>query len=587
MDTQASVPLERRLLKHQLDILAGNMAGIAIGTALLAVGTAVMLIQEGVPKTQVLGWLLGLLTFLALRAGIFQRFRRQGITFDNAPRWSVAAVISSAMAGAAWGALGLLFFDSQDPLRLAILAIVLSAMMASATNSLGAYWPANLAFSVLCTSAFTIHCLVDDSPSIRLLGVLGGLYLAFTTSYARSIARTIRESLLLRFENQALLGGLQHAKERAEAANLSKTRFLAAASHDLRQPIHAMNLCLPVLRRMAPNSTALSVTMDTVTDRIQASLDSMGKLLHLLLDVSRLDAGALEPRLEPCCVGQCLQAIADQVQSQADTKGLVLRVVDRDHWVMCDAVMLQSMLSNLVHNAVRYTDRGGVLLGTRQRGDRIWIDVWDTGRGVPADEVPKLCEEFFQASNAHWQHSPTRGFGLGLAIVQRMAHLSGGELQIRSELGRGSRFSIALPASQAGEPANTARPEAVANASGRLRTLLIVDNDVHILAAVQDLMRSWGHQVIVAKDLDEALTKAVRHADEIDLALVDFHLGDQATGVDAAVMLRRLLKRDLPLVLLTGDTSSKVSQRAEQAGVRVVYKPVKPATLQGIIEDCA
>lgn len=585
MNTHAAVPLDRRLLKHQLDILASNMPGIAIGTALLALGTAVMLIQEGVPKTQVLGWLLGLLTFLAVRAGIFQRVRRHGITFDNAPRWSVAAVVSSAMAGAAWGALGLLFFDSQDPLRLAILAIVISAMMASATNSLGAYWPANLAFSVMCTSAITSQCLIDDSPSIRLLGVLGILYLAFTTSYARSIARTIRETLLLRFENQALMDGLQDAKDRAEAANLSKTRFLAAASHDLRQPIHAMNLCLPVLRRLAPDSTAISATMGTVTERIQASLDSMGKLLHLLLDVSRLDAGALEPRLEPVSVGQVMQAVADQVQSQAETKGLVLRVVDRDHWVLCDAVMLHSMLSNLVHNAVRYTDRGGVLVGTRQRGDRIWIEVWDTGRGVPPDEMPKLCEEFFQASNAHRQHSPTRGFGLGLAIVRRMVQLCGGELQIRSELGQGSRFSIALPMSRAGELATSLVPST--KAPSRPRKLLIVDNDAHILAAIQDLMRSWGHQVIVAKDLDEALTKAVRHADEIELALVDFHLGEQATGVDAALMLRRLLKHDLPMVLLTGDTSSEVSQRAKLAGVQVVYKPVKPDTLRGIIEACA
>lgn len=583
MDTQEMVPLERRLLKHQIDILAGNMTGIAVGTALLALGTAIMLVQEGVPKAQVLGWLLGLLTFLALRAAIFQWFRRYNITFDNAHRWSAAAVISSAMAGAAWGALGLLFFDPQDPLRLAILAIVLSAMMASATNSLGAYWPANLAFSVLCTSAFTINCVMSDSPNIRLLGVLGVLYLAFTTSYARSIARTIRETLLLRFENQALVGSLQEAKERAEAANFSKTRFLAAASHDLRQPIHAMNLCLPVLRRLAPDASPAGATMATVTERIQASLDSMGKLLHLLLDVSRLDAGALEPRLEPCSVGQVLQAIADQVQSQADTKRLDLRVVDRDHWVLCDAVMLHSIVANLVHNAVRYTDRGGVLLGTRQRGNRIWIEVWDTGRGVPAEEVPKLCEEFFQASNALRQHSSTRGFGLGLAIVQRMVQLCGGELQIRSALGRGSRFSIGLPASEASEQATTA---ATGKTPSRPRKLLIVDNDAHILAAIQDLMRSWGHQVIVAKDLDEALSKAVRHAEEIELALVDFHLGDQATGLDAALMLRRLLKRDLPLVLLTGDTSSEVSQLAQQASVRLVYKPVKPATLQGIIEDC-
>lgn len=400
MDTQEMVPLERRLLKHQIEILAGNMTGIAVGTALLALGTAIMLVQEGVPKAQVLGWLLGLLTFLALRAAIFQWFRRYNITFDNAHRWSIAAVISSAMAGAAWGALGLLFFDPQDPLRLAILAIVLSAMMASATNSLGAYWPANLAFSVLCTSAFTINCVMSDSPNIRLLGVLGVLYLAFTTSYARSIARTIRETLLLRFENQALVGSLQEAKERAEAANFSKTRFLAAASHDLRQPIHAMNLCLPVLRRLAPDASPAGATMATVTERIQASLDSMGKLLHLLLDVSRLDAGALEPRLEPCSVGQVLQAIADQVQSQADTKRLDLRVVDRDHWVLCDAVMLHSIVANLVHNAVRYTDRGGVLLGTRQRGNRIWIEVWDTGTPRPK-KCPSSARNSFKRATPY------------------------------------------------------------------------------------------------------------------------------------------------------------------------------------------
>lgn len=585
MNPHAAVPLERRLLKHQMDILAGNMMGIALGSGLLALGTALMLIQEGTPKMPVLAWLLGLLTVVLLRLGAFQRFRRYGITIDNAPRWSVAAVISSGIAGAAWGTLSLLVFDPQDPLRLAILAIVVSAMMASSTNSVGAYWPASLAFSVLSTSAFTIQCLLDDSPSFRLLGILGILYLAFTTSYARSIARTIRESLLLRFENQALVSSLQEAKERAEAANLSKTRFLAAASHDLRQPIHAMNLCLPVLRRLIPDTSPGGVTMATVTERLQASLDTMGKLLHVLLDISRLDAGALAPRLEPCSVGHFLQTIAHQAQSQAETKGLVLRVVDRDHWVLCDAAMLQSMLSNLVHNAVRYTDRGGVLLGTRQRGDRIWIDVWDTGRGVPADEVPKLCEEFFQASNADRQHSQTRGFGLGLSIVQRMAQLCGGELQIRSHLGRGSRFSIALPLCRAGGPATATA--ASPKAPHRPRKLLVIDNDVQILAAIQDLMQSWGHQVIVAKNLDEALSKAVRHADEIEMALVDFHLGEQTTGVDAALMLRRLLKRNLPLVLLTGDTSPDVSQCAEQAGVQVIYKPVKPDTLQGIIEDCA
>ena len=584
MHTQAPVALEQRLLQKQMDMLAGNMTRIAAGTTVLASGTSLMLVITGGTAGRVMAWLIGMVGFQALRLGAFRRFRRHGITGSNASRWAVAAATASALAGGGWGMLALLFFDPNAPLTLAILTVVLSAILASSTNSIGAYWPATLAFALPCALPMAVLYLVEPAPELRILGLLTLAYLAFTVTYAHGIARMIRDSLLLRFENQTLLDSLQQAKERAEAASQSKSRFLATASHDLRQPIHAINLCLPMLRQMAPAAPGLSTAMNDATHRIQQALDNMGKLLHLLLDVSRLDAGGLMPKLEPCSVGKLLQGIADQFQSQANAKGLVIRVADRGDWVLCDAVMLHSMVSNLVHNAVRYTDRGGLLLGTRLRDNRVQIEVWDTGRGVPPDDMPKLCEEFFQASNAHRQNSPTRGFGLGLAIVQRMAHLAGGELKIRSKLGRGSCFSIALPASTSAP--DVAEEPAIAVAPSRSRKLLVIDSDVHILAAIRDLLQSWGHEVIAAESLDDALPKAAEHAHQIDLALVDFPFVNQTTGAEAVLTLRQALNRDLPLVVLTGDTASEVSQWVQQANVRVVYKPVKPATLQGIIEGC-
>jgi len=588
MDTQAPIPQERRLLKQQMDILAGNLPGITAGTAVLAPGASLLLALNGWPQDRVLAWLIGLLGFLALRLGAFRWFRRHGITHENASRWAVAAVVSSALAGTAWGMLGLLFFDANEPLTLAILAIVLSAMMASATNSIGAYWPANLAFSLPCMTPLAAHCLLEPSPQLRILGVLALVYLGFTTSYARNIARSMRDSLLLRFENQELLEDLRLAKERAEVASQAKTRFLAAASHDLRQPIHAMNLSLPVLRGVANTSSLpMSGVVKQVTERLQVALDTMGKLLTLLLDVSRLDAGALAPKLRPCDVGAAMRRAVEQVQAQADAQGLSIRVADRDHWVQCDEVMLHSMLSNLVDNAVRYTTRGGVLIGTRKRGEQVLIEVWDTGCGVPAQDVPRLCEEFFQASNARRQHSPTRGFGLGLAIVQRMAALTGGELRIRSRVGRGSCFSVSLPASERAQTPPTPTPLLAAEAHGRQRTLLVVDNDEQILAAVRTLLEQWGHRAVLAQNVDTAVASAIRYADQIDMALIDYHLGDQTTGMQLARLLRQLVRHDMPTVILTGDTSRDLLHEAQEPDTRVLYKPVEPATLQGIIGGIA
>lgn len=249
---------------------------------------------------------------------------------------------------------------------------------------------------------------------------------------------------------------------------------------------------------------------------------------------------------------------------------------------MCDDVMLHSMVSNLVHNAVRYTDRGRVLVGTRRRSGRVLIEVWDTGCGIPAEDLPRLCEEFFQASNAHRPHSATRGFGLGLAIVHRMAGLTGGELTIRSQLGRGSRFSIALPACEPTPAPPTPTPDERARV--RQRTVLIVDNDANILAAIRELLNSWGHRVLTAQSLEEARSQAMNRADEIDLALIDFHLSDQTSGLDAVLALRGEVRQDLPLVILTGDTSHDTTSQAQEVGVCVLYKPVNPVTLQGIIE---
>lgn len=575
-----TLALHGRLRREQVRLLADNVPALVAGTMVLASGTAVLMWVHGQAVTTVAGWLGAIALLCGVRLGLLRRFRRTA--GPRAERWAPLFVLVSGIAGVCWGALAWLFFTPEQPFTLAIVAIVLMSMVSSATQSVGAYFPAHLAFALPCALPFAARCLVSGNGSLATLGALSLVFVVTVELFALRISRAIEDALRLRFENESLVGQLTVEKERAESANLAKTRFLATASHDLRQPIHAMSLFVPALKTLSERPSVSPLVVGTIATRLQAALDTMAQLLNRLLDISRLDAGALQPSPRPVNLQGLLRQVSDEVAQQAKAKGLKLRVRGQALTAHTDPAILHTILSNLAGNAVRYTERGGVLLATRRRGDRVRLEVWDSGIGISAEDLPRITDEFFQAEGGRRDASQSRGFGLGLAIVKRSAELLGSPLHARSRPGRGSVFAIELPLSDVAAPAAGAASSEAAPA--RSHRVLVVDNDEQILTAMSYLLRGWGHEPLLARSVGEVLAHLDAGAAP-ELALIDLHLASDEHGLQVAERLRERLGPRIRLAIVTGDTGREALASICAAGVTGLHKPVNPDRLLRFIED--
>ncbi len=368
---------------------------------------------------------------------------------------------------------------------------------------------------------------------------------------------------------------LEESRRIAEAAVDSKTRFLAAASHDLLQPLHAARLFIAALREGSDNSPEQARLLAENADR---SIESAHGLLRALLNLSRLEAGGVSPSVSPLSIEQLFSDLRLEFIPLAKAKGLKLRIVQSHLWVMSDRDLLRSMLQNLIGNAVRYTDKGGIVVGVRRSSqgplDLVSIEVADTGRGIAPDQQQAVFKEFSRLPGLNGDEP---GAGLGLAIVQRVAGLLGHRLELRSEPGRGSCFSIILPRSSAaqGPEAGNEGPSPV---SGPVpRRVLCVDNDPSILHGLTLLLTRWGLEVVTASNAVEALAAK----GSFDAALVDYHLGDGPDGLSVVKALRDLGQGRVALI--TADDSDELVTRAQGAGITLMSKPVRPASLKAFL----
>lgn len=578
LDTVDTLKLEQRLLHEQVSILLRHLPGMAVGTVLLASGAAWLLILQHQPSDRVLGWLAGMVLYSALRLVLYGGRRRYPVTDANARRWALVLTAASAGAGAMWGSITWLFFTPDDLYTQAIIAIVLCGILSSATQSIGSYWPAHLAFAIPCSLPFTVHCLIEGGSALTVLGLLSLLFLVFTASFARSIPLALRQSIQLRMENEALVERLTWAKEQAEASERRKTRFLAAASHDLRQPIHAMGLFVPALQRLVRHARPSPQALTDIADRMHSVLESMGQLLQVLMEISRLDSGAVMVRRAPCAINPILLQVGEVLRGQAKAKGLRLRLRETPLWVQADPAVLHTVLLNLVANAVRYSERGGVLVGARRRSDEVEIQVWDSGIGIPEGDMPRVFDEFYQASNARRASAQSRGFGLGLSIVHRSAALLEARLNVRSRVGRGSVFSVFLPRC---DPVIEAPAPARTSASAApTQVVLVLDNDEQVVRALTHLLSGLGHRVLGAQTMRDALVLAWNNSASISLIVVDYHLSETFDGLQAISRLRGILEREVPALVITGDASLQLTDGDMRQDITLLNKPVDPRALQ-------
>lgn len=373
---------------------------------------------------------------------------------------------------------------------------------------------------------------------------------------------------------------LEVARAKADAANHDKTRFLAAASHDLLQPLNAARLYTSTLIERA-KSTSLA----ELANSIEASLTAVEDIMGALLDISRIDSGALKPVPGPVNAQDLLRKIEVEFGPMARERSIALKIVASDATVLVDRTLIGRIVQNLVSNAIKYTAPGGkVLVGLRRRGNRMRLDVIDTGIGFNRDQHKLLFAEFSRLERGARM---AQGLGLGLSIVQRLVTALGVTLELDSAEGVGSRFSLFLPVTRALRPALDVGPVASESNFGTLNLkILCVDNERAILEAMQGLLTHWGCDVRTALSLKQIDRERLLEGWYPDLVLMDYHL-DQTSGLDAIEWLRHNVGGHLPAALVTADRSAAVRTLAEDRGVAVVTKPVKPAALRAAISGLA
>jgi len=375
----------------------------------------------------------------------------------------------------------------------------------------------------------------------------------------------------LRSRTSSLFDEIQDKNRQLAEASEHKTRFLAAASHDLRQPLYGLSLFVAQLRDHVKSAEG-----GRLIDRIDTAVTGMNELFNALLDISTLDAGVLAPSIADFALSELFERIESTFAIAAREKGLSFRIAPGSAWVRSDPILLGRIVSNLVSNAVRYTASGGVLVGCRQRGSTLRIEVWDTGPGIPKEYRRQIFGEFYRLPDGG-SHG---GLGLGLAIVERLCNLLEHRIELRSTVGRGSRFFVTVPTAQAQEK-SAPQPTVPGTIDMSLRKqVVVIDNSGIVLDGMGSLLRSWGCRVVTAETPDAALAE-LGAAARPDLIISDFHLAN-GTGIAAIAQLRTVYGA-VPAFLMTGDMAPERLREARESGHHLLYKPVQPMTLRAMM----
>ncbi|WP_174567081.1 PAS domain-containing hybrid sensor histidine kinase/response regulator [Rhodanobacter sp. B04] len=435
-------------------------------------------------------------------------------------------------------------------------------------------------------SSHLFQRLRPDGTVIEMRGraLPGGGYVTTYTDvtaykHAEQALLEVNETLEQRVEQRTAelseaLAATAQARRAAETANISKTRFLAAASHDLLQPLNAARLFTSALRQ----HPGLDAEASQLAERIDASFRAAEDLLDALLDTSRLDAGSYRPDVGGFALSELFDSLKAQFAVVAEQRGLCLRVVPTRLAVRSDPQLLRRILQNFLSNALRYTRAGGVLLGARREGDSVRIEVWDSGPGIAAEQRARIFDEFQRLE----QPSPwgEKGLGLGLSICDRLAGILGHRLNLHSQLHRGSCFSVTVPRSAAVPARHQQVPRGGSDEQLPL-AVLCLDNDAAILDGMRALLQRWGVECRTALNVEQARHELARGP--VDLILADYHLADDVDGLQALQLLRVDYPELPPAAMITADGSSELKQRARALGYPVLHKPVRPAALRALL----
>lgn len=504
---------------------------------------------------------------------------RRGITTTNTTQLIRHMCVIKAFEGLAWGWLAWIVMGEGSLAQQVLSMACLAGVSGNAVSLLAPVFPMFLSMQLAQLLAMTSKLFLVDDTSFKLLAIGLILFVAGQAGQALAAQGSMRRSIALRFDNLALVKSLQVASElaeqariKAEQANLAKSKFLAAASHDLRQPIHAQALFLEVLER-----SELSERQHNVLDSARAAAGASAQMLDTLLDFSRIEAGVIEPQFCAFKLQPLLNKLANELGSLADSKGIVYRSRDTSLATYSDPSLLELILRNLISNAIRYTEQGGVLVACRKRGNDVIVEVIDTGIGIALEQQAEIFREFHQLGNP--ERDRQKGLGLGLAIADGLTRSLEHRLTLVSQPGRGSIFRLHAPLAQSGFSEEVDGLLGGTLPSGLLDGLrvLVIDDDAAVREGMTHLLEDWNCEYRVVEGIAEALNAVTLWQPQ--LIISDYRLRESQTGAQAIKRIREVTGEVAPALLITGDTAPERLREAHESGIPLLHKPVSPYQL--------
>jgi signal transduction histidine kinase len=481
------------------------------------------------------------------------------------------------LTGTTWGLAPWIFLPPENLPLTSLMMLVLLGMSSGGIASLAPYRRGIFSFTIPVLLGLASALLWQGGGVNLFLAVCTLAYLYVNLSFGLQQNKLLTEALRTRYEKEDLAQRLSEQAQRlveqvriAEHANLEKTRFLASASHDLRQPLHSIGLfgaALLVKCKSTPNEP-LVLNLMLCVDALEASFTAM-------LDVSKLDAGVVEVKSQPVALVHLFRRLETSFGRQAEALGLALRFKPGGKCIYGDPILMERLLGNLVHNALKFTQLGGVVLVARTRENHVSVEIWDSGTGIDANEIPRIFDEFYQLNNPERERS--KGLGMGLSIVQRLANLMDMPLTVYSKVGRGTVFKLLVPLAGPQHEQVLSAPRVsthptVNSLSGK--RVLIVDDVENVRGSTAAVLSLYGLHVETADGLQQALEIALRPKQYLDAVITDLRLRHGENGIHLVDELNARLGRKLPALLVTGDIAPERVQLAQQSGLRVLYKPV-------------
>ena len=566
----------------QFSLLCGNLVWMLPGTCLAALAFSVALCEH-LSQSFLLTWLLFVGIVQVARFVSLRHWLKTPTQISNVRGRLHLAIALSFVTGCSFGVLAYLAITPDEPLISLVVVMILTGMVAVYTAAASFILPMYLLTIIPLMLPPALRTLTVGEPIFAWIGVLMFAFLAINIGASRNMRAFIQRSIDVRFENTDLVEDLKHQHQRAEAslareekANLAKSRFLAAASHDLRQPLHSLRLFTATLEMQTRNSEH-----KTLVRQIDSSAKSLEELFNALLDISKLDAGTIDVERNHIYLDRMLTQLEGEFTPLAKKKNLDFSVQFDGQVVDTDALLLERLIRNLVGNAFRYTKEGMVRVTSELKDGRVWILISDTGIGIAQADQGRVFEEFVQLGNTERDRS--QGIGLGLSIVKRLADLLDVKLQLTSSEGAGSTFRIGVPQGDAALcQFASISPEPASDHIDSL-FILVIDDEEEVCLAVEGLLETWGCIVMCANSGDAASKQLKEIGDTPDLVISDYRLRDGETGGDVIHRLRKELAFDVPAIILSGDIAPERLQDIHALGFPLLHKPCEPEALRQLI----